>query len=218
MNEKLKKIEPKTAEQFVGWLDIRLPQSTIDRLTEYIIFAREKNKEIPLFSGYDTPLEGHIVTTYSLEDEEDWFFQSILNQTIIAYHEAFPEWIKKQSTLTADCEYKLEKFWTNIQHQNEIIPAHTHHGIFAFTIWINIPFEDNADSRSTFYFQYSDILGGLKADHFNLTPEDAGRMLFFPANLHHGVYPFHNSDLERISISGNIKYDPKKIVKNPLAY
>ena len=32
-------------------------------------------------------------------------------------------------------------------------------------------------------------------------------MLFFPAKLMHSVYPFYECDKERISISGNIRFD-----------
>jgi len=32
-------------------------------------------------------------------------------------------------------------------------------------------------------------------------------MLFFPAEMMHQVYPFYNCEEERITISGNIKYD-----------
>ena len=32
-------------------------------------------------------------------------------------------------------------------------------------------------------------------------------MLFFPAKLHHIVYPYYNCDEDRITISGNIGLD-----------
>ena len=31
-----------------------------------------------------------------------------------------------------------------------------------------------------------------------------GNMVMFPSRLHHQVYPFYESDKERVSISGNI--------------
>ena len=40
--------------------------------------------------------------------------------------------------------------------------------------------------------------------NFLLSPEDEGRMLFFPAKLQHQVYPFYGTDKKRITISGNI--------------
>ena len=44
----------------------------------------------------------------------------------------------------------------------------------------------------------------LTTINFTLSPEDEGRMLFFPAELQHQVYPFYECEEERITVSGNI--------------
>jgi hypothetical protein len=41
--------------------------------------------------------------------------------------------------------------------------------------------------------------------NFSLSPEDEGRMLFFPSTLQHQVFPFYGTEEERITISGNIR-------------
>jgi hypothetical protein len=47
--------------------------------------------------------------------------------------------------------------------------------------------------------------------NFSLSPEDEGRILFFPATLQHQVYPFYGTEEERVTISGNIDlYDPNR--------
>ena len=51
---------------------------------------------------------------------------------------------------------------------------------------------------------YIDILGNTQTQQYELEPEDEGRMLFFPSQLNHAVYPFFNCDEERISVSGNV--------------
>ena len=38
---------------------------------------------------------------------------------------------------------------------------------------------------------------------------DPIKMLLFPSSLHHMVYPFYNSDEERVTISGNISLDTR---------
>ena len=40
----------------------------------------------------------------------------------------------------------------------------------------------------------------------SLSPEDEGRMLFFPGELNHQVYPFYGTEEERITISGNVEF------------
>ena len=44
----------------------------------------------------------------------------------------------------------------------------------------------------------------LTTINFTLSPEDEGRMLFFPAELQHQVYPFYECEEERITVRGNI--------------
>ena len=45
--------------------------------------------------------------------------------------------------------------------------------------------------------------GPVQTEPIPLSPEDEGRMLFFPAWLKHWVSPFR-SDVTRISVSGNV--------------
>jgi hypothetical protein len=49
-----------------------------------------------------------------------------------------------------------------------------------------------------------------------LSPEDEGRMLFFPSTLNHQVYPFYECEEERITISGNIVLEDLNTPKETL--
>ena len=51
------------------------------------------------------------------------------------------------------------------------------------------------------------MLGTIKHHIYKLDPSMEVMMLFFPAELFHQVYPFYECDEERISISGNIRFD-----------
>ena len=62
---------------------------------------------------------------------------------------------------------------------------------------------------SCFEFGYSDILGTTRNWTYPLNSTDPIRMLFFPAKLHHMVYPFYNCKEDRITISGNIGLDTR---------
>ena len=64
----------------------------------------------------------------------------------------------------------------------------------------------NGQLVSSFQISYTDIIGGPRAHNYELSKKDEGRMLFFPSQLNHAVYPFFNCDEERISVSGNV-YD-----------
>ena len=72
--------------------------------------------------------------------------------------------------------------------------------------------ESNSPCANTFEFIYTNILGKVCTEKLHLEPEDEGTILLFPASLLHQVYPFYLSNKKRISISGNIKLDPTKII------
>jgi hypothetical protein len=91
--------------------------------------------------------------------------------------------------------------WINIQKKNEYIPNHDHIGFCAYTIWVNIP------ETSVFEFTYSTITGEIFRERISVTKELEGTIMMFPSKLIHCVYPFFNSDDNRISISGNLNLE-----------
>ena len=72
-----------------------------------------------------------------------------------------------------------------------------------------LPFVKNSNSKvaGNFEFVYTNVLGKICGNTYKLDSSSEGLMLFFPAEIHHMVYPFYNSEEERITISGNIIYD-----------
>ena len=58
-----------------------------------------------------------------------------------------------------------------------------------------------------FVFNYTNIIGKQSSFIFNMGEYVEGRMILFPSDLRHCVYPFYDCDEERVSISGNICLD-----------
>jgi len=112
--------------------------------------------------------------------------------------------------------FELGPLWVNFQKKYEYNPPHKHSGVYSFVMWIKIPYniqdERNAEnsinsfrnSNGIFYFQFIDSLGEINKFSFDADKSYEGKMLFFPAEMWHGVNPFFTSDNERISVSGNI--------------
>jgi hypothetical protein len=112
----------------------------------------------------------------------------------------------------------MDKFWVNYQKQHEFNPPHNHNsGVgFSFVVFMKIPthwkeqhalpFSANSNTpcASNFEFLLGYGTGQVQTIPFLLSPEDEGRMLFFPAWLKHQVYPFYECEEERVTISGNI--------------
>jgi hypothetical protein len=123
------------------------------------------------------------------------------------------------SVLTEDAPFCLRTLWVNFQKENEFNPLHDHGGVFSFVVWVKIPTDwkeqhalpisanSNLPKASDFEFQYTTMLGDYNTYSYSLDKKSEGSMLFFPSNLYHQVYPFYNCDKERVSISGNIRFD-----------
>lgn len=113
-------------------------------------------------------------------------------------------------------DYRLQSLWVNLQKKYEFNPIHCHNSVMSFVCWMNIPYsihdelnrpsviESRAKAASIFQFVYTDILGRICHEDFFVDGDWRGRVVMFPAKLHHQVYPFYTSDGYRISVSGNL--------------
>ena len=178
------------------WIDTRLSEEEMKFLNDAI---SEKNKE-----NHSDHLAGNISKSELIEDEDNWFFESSLKKLIEK---------KEKSQIE---KLKLKPFWVNYQKQNEFNPLHNHSGLYSFVVFMKIPTHwkeqhalplstvSNFPCASDFCFHYPEKDNNIYTTYFKLSPEDEGRMLFFPAGLAHQVYPFYGTEEERITISGNI--------------
>ena len=117
---------------------------------------------------------------------------------------------------TPPAVFELKELWVNYQNQHEFNPPHNHAGLYSFVVFMKIPTHwkeqhalpisanSNTPLASDFAFVWPEAPMQVSHQNFPLSPEDEGRMLFFPATLQHMVYPFYGTEEERITISGNI--------------
>ena len=211
-----------------GFFEIDLTENIIDYLWK--ISNKSKNKG----NSIKDKLAGNISCSYSVEDENNYFYNEIILPILESYniinggiHPVEP------SVWTTDCfkesivdvaqvvntKFKLDTFWVNYQNKHEFNPLHNHSGVYSFVIWLKIPYdyEDQCklpqfkgtkkiDLRpGCFQFRYYNILGKpLTKTYFLNKEEHEGKMLFFPSSMGHEVFPFYDTDEQRVSMSGNI--------------
>ena len=196
----------------MGYLDLQIPKQLYQSLKAECDIALDGNRVfVSGLSGAGGPHHRWVENKSNLRDLEIFIF-SLLQ----GYKETFKLdpirdiWLHSQSPV-----FKMSRPWINYQKKNEFIPNHIHDGSFSYTIWIDIPYDSDEELKeggehaSCFLFSYTDILGATSLHHIKLNKKDNGRMLFFPAQLRHQVYPFYTSDKYRISISGNVLLDVK---------
>ena len=185
-----KKIQSVTLPNY-GLLQSKLEDNFVEYLWSIIHIAKQNQIPNP-YEGGNKNLKG-LPLSIKLNDKEDWF-SKILPNYVTQYKTSFGEPFE----IEHDFEFMLNDDWVNFQKQNEFNPAHCHGGIYSFVIWLKCP------SPATFQFTYPNTLGGLNHLSYNTDTSYENMMILFPAQLLHQVYPFYNSDEERVSISGNI--------------
>ena len=207
------KMYARVPEQYVGWLETHLPKSVVSKLWSYI----ETAKKNPI--NVNDTLAGNITKSLDLEDKDNWFLKNVLGPHIDFYNESYPLYVQSKQNLTEDAPYRLQRFWVNFQKENEFNPLHDHVGLFSFVVWMQIPTNwkeqhaipisanSNSPKASDFEFRYTSMLGNISSTSYHLDKSSEQGMVFFPAELMHGVHPFYNCEEERISISGNIAFD-----------
>jgi len=203
------------------WIDTKLSQEEMDFLWECI---SEENKE-----NWNCNLAGNISKSELIVDKDNWFFKSAIKKltermfyrdwdNFSKYHIGVEEGVSLP-------EFEMNTFWVNYQKQHEFNPLHNHSGLYSFVIFMKIPTHwkeqhelsisaaSNSPHASDFQFVWSEEgHNQCLFANFNLSSEDEGRMLFFPASLQHQVYPFYECEEERVTISGNIQlYEPDKL-------
>ena len=198
----------------LGWLEYKLNDQERDYVWRCI-----KNKKI----DYRSKLAGHISSSYTLLDTGDWFFHNTIKPLLESYAVKFVN-IAKTFPTRRPHPLWISEWWVNYQKQGEFNPLHDHSGVYSFVLWMKIPTdfneqnnnplasESNTAKISVFEFQYLDILGNMKNYTYQLSKENEGVLVLFPASLKHCVYPFYYCDEERISISGNIGIDTRIVL------
>lgn len=100
--------------------------------------------------------------------------------------------------------------WINRQHQYETNPEHKHDGDLSFVLYLQVPeelrqehnqYRGQGPGPGSIQFRYGEYLDWV-INVQSFFPR-VGQLFIFPAELSHSVTPF-KSDVERISVSGNI--------------
>jgi hypothetical protein len=196
------------------WIDHRLTKEAMDHLWDSI------NLSIPQKDARQS-LAGNISKSYWIQDKDNWFYKNVLKER--AEHLYYKDWNNYYEIVVTKTEprpeFLLKTLWVNCQKQHEFNPPHKHDGLYSFVVFMKIPthwkeqhalpnaVNSNRPSASDFQFLIGEGHGPMSPEPFSLSPEDEGRMLFFPAWLMHQVLPFYGTEKERITVSGNIYLD-----------
>jgi hypothetical protein len=162
-------------------------------------------------SGIGTPIH------YRLRECEEMLCQEVLG-IADAYQKNHDIRLRNIYCTNNDLAFNGKDMWVNYQKKNEYVPLHHHEGVLSWVLWVKIPYDvneerkedldDKGDAITTcFNFCYFDIAGNQRTLPIPVDKSQEGVLMMFPSKLLHQVNPFYKSDGERISVSGNIRYE-----------
>ena len=198
------------------WLDAHITEEAMNHLWDMI------NQSGPHKAGSvlqrQTSYGGPNNKVYEIEDKNDWFYENVLKECAERLH--YKDWNNYYNVHIGHNVpppvFEVRDMWVNHQKQHEYIPPHGHDGLFSFVVFMKIPthwkeqqelpwLKNVKDSHvSDFQFLFGSNNHVVETFNMSLSPEDEGRILFFPAWLEHQVFPFYECEEERITVSGNI--------------
>jgi len=199
---------------YAPWVDIKLNEEEMNFLKDAM---SEENLE-----DYRGQLVGNISRSELIEDKNNWFYETVIKKlTERLFYRNWDNYYKYHIEKEEPSpEFRLESLWVNYQKQHEFNPMHDHSSLYSFVVFMKIPThwkeqhdipssKFSAEPQASNFVFISPNTRGSKlstlALSLRLGPEDEGKLVFFPSELKHQVYPFYGTEEERITISGNVQ-------------
>ena len=185
---------------------IIMPIHLINILNDYIeqiIYDKKKFKEL----DHGNRLAGNVKQEFKLEPE---FIKSsgLLN----FLGEGSSKWIQMTQNKKTN-KFNILASWVVRQFKNEYNPIHHHGGHLSGVGYLKLPKNFGTTKQDSKENNYNGALSLIHGNRmydcnsvFNVVPK-IGEFYLFPHYLMHAVYPFHDNDEERRSISFNATID-----------
>ena len=176
-----------------------------------------KSKKLKKDNDYRKSLAGNLTEEYSYANAFTPKQEKIVEEELVWLASQYTKFSKqvlgKDLGLEPNQIVLQKPVWVNFMKQGEWNPAHNHTGDISCVTYLKVPKEieeenytsevsskSNTPSAGKIEFQYGDHIGYCNTGVM-MNPREKD-IYFFPAKLHHMVYPF-KSKTERISVSVN---------------
>jgi hypothetical protein len=142
------------------------------------------------------------------------------------------QYVEKYGKHTLFCTSQLHgitisRCWVRCSKVHEYLSFHDHSALFSFAVWLNIPYdykEEQTDNEAftpyagDFQLLYPSTTGLLLKRNYQLDRSMEGRMILFPSQINHMVYPHHTTSSAtfeneyRVCVAGNIAFDSYNVI------
>ena len=148
---------------------------------------------------------------FALCDDDELFQNNVLMPAAQTYFETYGTPYKHKTTHHHIPTFN--RFWCRVSKDGDYQSIHDHQGIFTFVVWLKIPFEGEEERQvqagfrpeaGDFVLCYPDTCGQYQKRSWVLGKRAEGKMLFFPSDLNHIVYPHYTTTEYRVALAGDV--------------
>jgi hypothetical protein len=192
--------------------DIETFENLPDNVLSYLKNNIQRNKKFLNNKNLAGHIKEEYIYTNRQKEIDEFFVKKIFESKLLI------NYLKNLRFLTNDVPIVLDKLWCNFMKKYEFNPLHTHSGIFSFIVFLKIPYNlddennifpevggENCTSRLQFVKMSSNNLT-LNYITVNVDKSFENKIIMFPSNFSHQVYPFYTSNDERVTVSGNFRF------------
>ena len=187
-------------------IKVKIPLDILSGLNEYIDDLVKDGQDVEKLD-YGQNLAGNVSQEFRLDIN---FMKKIKWAEFLA--STCQKWLKEGHDISIK-KFEIISSWVVKQYENEYNPIHYHNGQISGVGYLKIPEkmgETVQKNKKTNHNGKLVLIDGSKKFLCNptyvITPK-VGDFYFFPSYMMHTVYPFHNSQEERRSVSFNAKID-----------
>ena len=149
---------------------------------------------------------------FHINDDEKIFQNNVLMPLSQHYFNAYGTPFKHKTSNYH--QFVFSRFWGRLSEDGDYQSIHEHQGVFTFVVWLRIPYNGQKvrqiqpgfrPEAGDFCLVYPDTCGSLQKKSWVLSEQAEGKMLFFPSDMNHIVYPHYKStETYRVSLAGDI--------------
>jgi len=190
--------------QVLTWGPCVVKMKMNDEFHKTLVEEAEANKKEE--NLYHNRLAGIIKEEYRFKDLNK--VQPFIGDMVKIYDTIWDRW--RNNDKTSGNTYLIKSVWVNYQKQYEFNPPHDHSDDLSFVAYLKIPeklkeehknYQGKSAGPGGISFLYGE--GNRQAITYQAYFPEEKDLFIFPAWLKHYVAPFQ-SDVERVSVSGNI--------------
>jgi len=169
-------------------------------------------KENKRKNNHNPALAGNLENQFKYNQDTENFFWEEMVPYLQCYRHGHCEF---HQIKYFDVKFKSESLWVNFMKAGEFNPPHIHTADLSFVLFLQVPkeleyerrqFEGTASGPGDVVFVHGEYNRPVWTSNHNVHFPKVGDLIIFPALTQHHVHPFQTKGVERVSVSGNLRY------------